>query len=74
MFCNYYKNEEREWISFSLDCDEEGIEILTVVKNIIKKNLVEAVNLDQFKKAERLNDMVSDIQKALDRAEKHEEA
>ena len=75
MYCNYYKREDgtREWFSIDLDNDETGIEILTIMKNTIKKNLTEAVNLDQFKKAEELLDMADDIEKALRQAQAHDE-
>lgn len=74
MYCNYHKSDDgHEWFSLMLDCDEVGIEALTIFKNTAKKCLTEAVNLDQFEKARDLTRIAEDIQTALDNAKNHEE-
>lgn len=75
MYCNFHKSSDgQKWFSLSFDCDEIGIEALTILKNTAKKNLTEAVNLEQYDKVRDLMNLAQDIQTALDEAKKDEAA
>lgn len=75
MYCNFHKSSDgQKWFSLSFDCDEVGIEALTIMKNTAKKNLTEAINLDQFEKVRDLMNLAQDIQTALDEAKEDEAA
>lgn len=74
MYCNFYKNSEgREWYSISLENDEIGNETLTILKNTLKKNATEALNLDQFSKAATLVADVREVEDALRKGAAHDE-
>ena len=68
MYCNYYKSDRGGAGSFSLsiDADEAGIELLTVMKNTIKRQLTEAINLDKFDNVRELLRIAKDIEDALE--------
>ena len=67
MYCNFYRRDDgsREWFSLSLDNDELGVEVLTILKNTVKKQLTEAINLDQFEKCQRLLNIADEVEEAL---------
>ena len=70
MYCNYYKGENgrKDWFSLTLDTDEIGIEVLTIMKNTFKKNLTEAINVDNFEASRKLFAMTESLEEALEEA------
>ena len=67
MYCNFYRRDDgsREWFNLSLDNDDLGVEVLTILKNTVKKQLTEAINLDQFDKCQRLLNIADEVEEAL---------
>lgn len=75
MYCDFHKSSDgQKWFSLSFDCDEIGTEALTILKNTVKKNLTEAVNLEQYDKVRELTRLAQDIQTALDESKEDEKA
>ena len=64
MYCSFYKGDPGNF-SISIDADEAGIELLTVMKNVLKRQITERINLDQFEKCQRLLNIADEVDEAL---------
>ena len=73
MYCSFYKGDPGNF-SISIDADEAGIELLTVMKNVLKRQITERINLDQFKATRRALAFAQELEEALAEAQQANEA